>query len=253
MNRLNRTIVLQWTRCLSSTNRLQMLESLIGTSKVRQENISKYTSDWTGNYAGGSLVCLPTCTEDVSKIVKFCNEHRIAVVPQGGNTSLVGGSVGTSAEIIISMEKMNRIHSIEATAGIVECDAGCILHDVSAEAEKHNLLFPIDLTPKGSCMIGGLISTNAGGMRVLRYGSLHHNVLGLEVVLPDGTVMDMMRAVHKDNCGYHLKHLFIGAEGTLGVITKAIINLYPLPRSTNVILMKVLSVLLVEEFNMPTT
>ncbi len=159
-----------------------------------------------------------------------------------GNTGLVGGAVGlrgTGRELILSTERLSAVHRVDTTAGTVVCDAGCVLEALDAAAQKHGFVVPLDLGAKGSCAIGGNVSTNAGGIRLLKYGSLHGSVLGMEVVLADGTVLDMLRTLHKDNCGYHLKQLFIGAEGTLGVITKLCIKLAPKPQSTAVLLCKV--------------
>ena len=153
---------------------------------------------------------MPTSTDHVSKLLEFCNEKKIGVVPQGGNTGLVGGQVGDDNQLIISLERLNKIHEIDVSAGVVIADAGCILEVLNDKLQSHEFIVPLDLGAKGSCQIGGNVATNAGGLRVLRYGSMHQNVLGLEVVLADGTVLDMVRTLHKDNCGYHLKNLFIG-------------------------------------------
>ena len=169
----------------------------------------------------------PKSTTQISKILKYCNEEKIGVVPQGGNTGLVGGSVPTndntpSTQIIVSTEKLNQIHDFDPHNGILTCDAGCILQDLQSFLENHPQhphIFPLDIGAKGSCMIGGNISTNAGGQYYYRFGSLHANVLGLEAVTADGSIVDLMSTNRKDNTGYDLKHLFIGAEGTLGMFT----------------------------------
>ena len=204
--------------------------------------ITKYTKDWTQSYQGGSFVCRPQSVFDVSHILAYCNNFNLGVVPQGGNTGLVGGAVGTGTgkEVIISMERMNKIINIDVDARVLYCEAGCILQDLINAAEEKGLAVPLDLGAKGSCMIGGNVSTNAGGLRVVRYGSMHANVLGLEVVLADGTIVDMLRGLRKDNFGYHSHHLFIGSEGTLGVITKVAIQLFPSPSHMNVIICKVI-------------
>lgn len=217
------------------------LEDIVGANNIVVDDIDKYTSDWTKTYKGGSLVCLPKTTEEVSKVVRFCNANNIAVVPQGGNTGLVGGGVGLPGgnELILSLARMNQVISIDARSAVVTCEAGCILEVLNNETESKGFMIPLDLGAKGSCMIGGNVATNAGGLRLLKYGSFHKNVLGLEVVLPDGTVLDMIRSLHKDNCGYPLKNLFIGSEGTLGIITKISLSLMAKPRSSHVILAKV--------------
>jgi D-2-hydroxyglutarate dehydrogenase len=173
-------------------------------------------------------------------VLKYCDDHKIGVVPQGGNTGLVGGAVARNPhELIISLRRMNRIIEIDAASAVLYCEAGCILESLMQASEPLGFIVPLDLGAKGSCQIGGNVSTNAGGLRVVRYGSMQANVLGLEVVLADGTVLDMLRGLRKDNCGYHLRHLFVGAEGSLGVVTKVAIQLFPKPRNTMVMLFKV--------------
>ena len=171
----------------------------------------------------------PHSTNEISKIVKYCNDERIGIVPQGGNTGLVGGSVPTysneknnnhGSQIILSTENLNQIHHFDAHNGILICDAGCILQDLQTylETQQPNPhMFPLDIGSKGTCRIGGNVSTNAGGQYYYRHGSLHATVLGLEVVTPSGMILDLMNTNRKDNTGYDLKHLFIGAEGTLGM------------------------------------
>lgn len=170
---------------------------------------------------------------EVSKILQYCHERRIGVVPQAGNTGLVGGSVGLDNEIVLSVEKMNQIHGLDTTSGILRVQSGCILQELQGYAAQHNYLVPVDLGAKGTCQIGGNVSTNAGGSYYYRYKSLHANVMGLEVVLPNGTILNLSYdPTHlKDNTGYDLKHLFIGAEGTLGVITNIALFCPPLPKS----------------------
>lgn len=197
--------------------------------------LKPYNSDWLGKYTGSSsLVLKPTTTSDVSSILRYCNEHRIAVVPQGGNTGLVGGSVPVFDEVIISMKQMNRVYDFDDLSGVVTCDAGCILEDLDTYVKERNHCVPIDLGAKGSCHIGGNVATHAGGMRFMSYGSLHGSVLGLEVVLADGTILNMMNTMKKDNTGYDLKQMFIGSEGTLGVITKVALCCPSVSRSTNI-------------------
>lgn len=166
------------------------------------------------------LVLKPSTTEEVSKILKYCNDNLLAVVPQGGNTGLVGGSVPVFDEIVINLQKMNEIRSFDEVSGILVADAGVILENADNYLAERNHIFPLDLGAKGSCFIGGNVATNAGGLRLLRYGSFHGNVLGLEAVLPDGTIVDDLSTLRKNNTGYDLKQLFIGGEGTIGIITK---------------------------------
>lgn len=177
------------------------------------ENIEKYCLDWTGQFRGGTVVCLPNNSEQVSKILEFCNSNRIGVVTQGGNTGLVGGSVGCKNrgdQLILSMQRLNKIIKLDENSGVLVCESGCILDELNSFVNERGLMIPLDLGSKGSCMIGGNVSTNAGGLRVLRYGSMHQNVLGIEVVLPNGEVLDLLTELQKDNTGYSIKDLFIG-------------------------------------------
>jgi FAD/FMN-containing dehydrogenase len=207
-------------------------------------SLEKYNVDWTGHYRGfASIVVRPQSTEEVCRILRYCNERRIGIVPQGGNTGLVGGSIPISSqEIVLSLEKMNNIEidseNTVDTGSILRADAGCILQDLQDHAAKNNCLVPVDLGAKGTCQIGGNVSTNAGGVYYYRYGGLHANVLGLEVVTPAGDVLNLgysPKSHLKDNTGYDLKHLFIGGEGTLGVVTKVAIRCQPLPVSRGAI------------------
>ncbi|KAL3143740.1 hypothetical protein ABBQ32_003572 [Trebouxia sp. C0010 RCD-2024] len=177
--------------------------------------------DWIGKYEGSSRLALkPQNTEQVSQILRHCNANRIAVVPQGGNTGLVGGSVPLFDEVLIMTGAMNKVISFDPVLGMLTCEAGCVLEQLDRHVGEQGHTMPLDLGAKGSCQIGGNVSTNAGGLRYLRYGSMHGNVSGLEVVLADGTILDLMSTLRKDNTGYDLKQLFIGGEGTLGIITK---------------------------------
>ncbi|KAI6782134.1 putative D-lactate dehydrogenase-like protein [Emericellopsis cladophorae] len=188
-------------------------------------DIEPFNEDWLHKYKGQCrLVLKPGSTEDVSAILKYCNEQKLAVVPQGGNTGLVGGSVPVFDEIVINMARMNKIHSFDEVSGSLVADAGCILETTDQYLAERGAIFPLDLGAKGSCHIGGNMATNAGGLRLLRYGSLHGSVLGLEVVLPDGTIMNDLCTLRKNNTGYDLKQLHIGAEGTIGIITKVSIQ-----------------------------
>ncbi|XP_038671946.1 D-2-hydroxyglutarate dehydrogenase, mitochondrial isoform X2 [Scyliorhinus canicula] len=176
--------------------------------------------DWLRTLRGHSQVLLrPRTTEEVSQILRYCNDRNLAVNPQGGNTGLVGGSVPVFDEIIVSTAQMDNIISFNANSGVLICQSGCILENLNNYLEEQNFIMPLDLGSKGSCHIGGNVATNAGGLRLLRYGSLRGTVLGLEVVLADGTVLNCLSSLRKDNTGYDLKQLFIGAEGTLGIIT----------------------------------
>uniref|UniRef100_A0A8B9US03 D-2-hydroxyglutarate dehydrogenase, mitochondrial n=1 Tax=Anas zonorhyncha TaxID=75864 RepID=A0A8B9US03_9AVES len=190
--------------------------------------------DWLRSVRGSSTLLLkPQTTAEVSQVLRYCSERNLAVNPQGGNTGLVGGSVPVFDEIILSTVLMNRIISFDTVSGILVCQAGCILERLNEYLEQQGFIMPLDLGAKGSCHIGGNVATNAGGLRLLRYGSLRGTVLGLEVVLADGTVLDCLASLRKDNTGYDLKQLFIGSEGTLGVITAVSILCPQKPKAVN--------------------
>lgn len=191
-----------------------------GVTQNADDDLAAFNKDWMKKYRGQTrLVLKPDSTEQVSKILKYCNDNLIAVNPQGGNTGLVGGSVPVFDEIVLNLSRMNKIHSFDDVAGILVADAGVVLETADNYVAEKGYIFPLDLGAKGTCQIGGNVATNAGGLRLLRYGSLHGNVLGLEAVLPDGTIVDDLSKLRKNNTGYDLKQLFIGGEGTLGVVT----------------------------------
>lgn len=191
-----------------------------GVTSDAGDDLEAYNSDWMRKYRGHTmLVVKPKTTADVSKVLKYCNENLLAVVPQGGNSGLVGGSVPVFDEIVLSTSRMNNIRSFDEVSGVLVVDAGCILEVVDNFLAEKDHIFPLDLGAKGSCHIGGNVATNAGGLRLLRYGSLHGNILGIEAVLPDGTILDDLSRLRKNNTGYDLKQLFIGGEGTIGLIT----------------------------------
>ncbi|KAF7877047.1 uncharacterized protein EAF02_008267 [Botrytis sinoallii] len=191
-----------------------------GVTKDATDDLEPFNGDWMRKYRGHtSLVLKPGSTEEVSKILKYCNDNMLAVVPQGGNTGLVGGSVPVFDEIVINMSRMNQIRSFDEVSGTLVVDAGVVLEVADNYLAERKHIFPLDLGAKGSCHIGGNVATNAGGLRLLRYGSLHGNVLGIEAVLPDGTIVDDLSKLRKNNTGYDLKQLFIGGEGTIGIIT----------------------------------
>lgn len=206
-----------------------------GVSSDAADDIEPFNSDWMRKYRGHTrLVLKPQSTEEVSKVLKYCNEKKLAVVPQGGNTGLVGGSVPVFDEIVLNTSRMNNIRSFDQASGVLVADAGVILEVADQYLAERDHLFPLDLGAKGSCHIGGNVSTNAGGLRLLRYGSLHGSVLGLEAVLPDGTIVDALSTLRKNNTGYDLKQLFIGSEGTIGLITGVSIQCPPRPKAVNV-------------------
>lgn len=196
-------------------------------------DIAPYLAEQRGMFQGDcKLVVRPDTTADVAAVVSACASAGIAIVPQGGNTGLVGAGIPMRADaaIILSLGRMNRIRCIDPLNATITVEAGCILANIQAAAAAEDRLFPLSLSAEGSCQIGGNLSTNAGGVNVLRYGNARDLVLGLEVVLPDGRIWNKLKRLRKDNTGYDLKHLFIGAEGTLGIVTAAVMKLYPRPR-----------------------
>ena len=202
-----------------------------------QDEIEPYNVDWTGKVKGDwKLVVCPASTEEVSSILKYCNNRKIAVVPQGGNTGLVGGSGPIKDEIVISMRRMNKIHGFDKNYGVIKTDAGVVLEKLMDYLNPFGYMMPIDLGARGSCHIGGNLATNAGGIKFIRYNSLHANTIGMKVVLADGTILDDMQCLRKNNTGYDLKQLFIGSEGTLGIITEAAILCPKVPAYSNLAL-----------------
>jgi FAD/FMN-containing dehydrogenase len=206
-----------------------------GVTTDATDDIEPFNADWMRKYRGHTkLVLKPQNKEEVSQILKYCNEKKLAVVPQGGNTGLVGGSVPVFDEIVINTSRMNKIRSFDEASGVLVVDAGVILEVADQYLAERDHLFPLDLGAKGSCHVGGNVATNAGGLRLLRYGSLHGNVLGLEAVLADGTIVDSLSTLRKNNTGYDLKQLFIGSEGTIGIVTGVAILCPPRPKAVNV-------------------
>ena len=194
-------------------------------------DMAPYLVEERGLYHGScALVARPASVEEAAEVVRLCAEGGLPVVAQGGNTGLVGGAVPDGG-VVLSTARLNRVRALDPLNHTITADAGCVLADVQQAAADAGLLFPLSLGAEGSCQIGGNLSTNAGGVAVLRYGNARDLVLGLEVVLADGTVWDGLRGLRKDNTGYDLKHLFIGAEGTLGIITAAVLKLFPAPKA----------------------
>jgi len=217
----------------------QRLAEALGAKAVidAADDMAPYLADQRRRYQGESpFVLRPGSTEEVATAVKLCREAGVAIVPQGGNTGLVAGGLpfADTPAVLLSLGRLNKVREVDAADYSITVEAGCILQQVQAAAEAADRLFPLSLGAEGSCQIGGNLSTNAGGVHVLRYGNARDLVLGLEVVLPDGRIWDGLHALRKDNTGYALKHLFVGAEGTLGIITAACLKLFPRPAETEV-------------------
>ncbi|MEN4922181.1 FAD-binding oxidoreductase [Achromobacter spanius] len=220
------------------TNGITLLDALtqaLGQDAILQTeaDTAGYTEDWRGRYKGPALcVALPGTTQQVADVVRLCNQYATPVLPQGGNTSLCGGAVPAAdgtPPVIVNLSRMRKIRGVDAANNSMQVEAGCVLATVQEAAAASGRLYPISLGAEGSCQIGGTIATNAGGTGVLRYGNTRDNILGLEVVLPDGRIWNGMTALRKNNTGFDLKHLFIGAEGTMGIVTAAVLKLHPLP------------------------
>jgi FAD/FMN-containing dehydrogenase len=215
---------------------LEQCRTVVGEQNVltSESDMAGYVTEWRRRLAGRALaVVRPASTDEVAAIVQLCNTHRVPVVPQGGNTGLVLGSVpdDSGTAIVLSLNRMNKVRAVDQINNTITVEAGCILAQVQAVAVECNRLFPLSLAAEGSCTIGGNLSTNAGGTAVLRYGNARDLCLGLEVVTPQGEIWNGLRGLRKDNTGYDLRDLYIGAEGTLGVITAAVMKLFPQPKA----------------------
>ena len=208
-----------------------LVSALGPTNTLTGTDTARYTKDWTGKYTSNPIaVARPASTDEVAVTLRIAAQHNLPVIPVSGLTGIVGGAM-TNGGLMLSLERMNRIRDIKPNARTAVVEAGVILSSLHDAADAHNLYFPLWFGARGSAMIGGVLSTNAGGSNVLRYGSTRALCLGLEVVLADGRILNLMTALHKDNSGYDLKDLFIGAEGTLGVITAAVMKLIAKPRA----------------------
>lgn len=211
----------------------EKLAAAVGARNIvpASEELSPHLADERGLYLGKApFMVLPGSTEEVAEVVRLCAEAGAPMVPQGGNTSLVGASIPMDGEVLIGLKRLNKLRELDAANFTITAEAGVILQDLQQAAEAADRLFPLSLGAEGSCMIGGNLSTNAGGVQVLRYGNTRDLVLGIEAVLPDGRIWNGLRGLRKDNTGYDLKHLFIGGEGTLGIVTAAVLKLFPRPR-----------------------
>lgn len=204
-------------------------------------DVIRWATDWTGKYSGAPGVVLrPASTQEVSQILALANARKQSVTPVSGHTGLVGGTYAPGG-VLVSLERMNTIYDINESTRTAVVDAGVVLASLHDAADANGLIFPLTFGAKGSAMIGGVMSTNAGGSNVLRYGNTRDLVLGLEAVLADGRVVNLMSALHKDNSGLNLRQLLVGSEGTLGIITKAVLKLHPKPRSCGTAMVAVAS------------
>jgi len=212
---------------------VQTLAEAVGTDYVLTRDAAQpYLVDWRERYRGAAqAVVRPGSTEEVAQVVKLCTQHGVPIVPQGGNTGLCGAATpdGSGRAVVLSTTRLNRIRHLDTANDTVDVEAGCVLQTLQEAARQAGRLFPLSLAAEGSCTVGGNLATNAGGTQVLRYGNMRDLTLGLEVVTAHGEVWHGLRALRKDNTGYDLRNLFIGSEGTLGIITAATLKLYPLP------------------------
>ncbi len=216
------------------TEFLESLKVIVGPRgwKTDAHDLEPYLTEWRGVFVGRTpMVVAPATTDEVAAVVRACSDAGVGIVPQGGNTGLCAGAVPDESgeQIVLSLERLNRIRELDALNYSIEVEVGCLLATIQAAANDGGLYFPLSLAAEGSCQIGGNLATNAGGLNVIRYGTARALVLGLEVVLADGSVLSSMRSLRKDTAGYDLKQLFIGCEGTLGIITAAALKLFPAP------------------------
>ncbi len=215
---------------------LKDIKDVVGDAGWKNlEDAPRHLDDPRGRFMGrGCLVVLPDSTEQVAAIVRLCDTARVGVVPYSGGTGVVAGqlSIDTDNAIIMSLERMNKVRQVLLDDNVIVAEAGCILENVHAAAQQHGMMFPLSMASKGSCCIGGNLATNAGGIQVLRYGNMRDLCLGIEAVLPNGAILSELSPLHKNNTGYDLRHLLIGSEGTLGVITAASLMLRPVDPET---------------------
>lgn len=231
---------------MSSQSLFDALAAIVGPADVITDpkDLTPFVTDWRGAFTGSAAaVVRPRTTHDVCALVRACASAGVPVVPQGGNTGLAAGAtpLGLPDAVIVSLSRMKTVRGVDAIGNTMSVDAGVVLTTVQETAATAKRLFPLSLAAEGSAQIGGLIATNAGGTAVLRYGTMRALVLGLEVVLPDGRLLDGMRALRKDNAGYDWKQLFIGSEGTLGIVTGAVLRIFPQPSQTATALLAVAS------------
>ena len=225
------------------SSEINKFRKIVGNKNVitDKNDMQKYLKEWRGVYTGvAGAIVKPKSTIEVSNILKFAYKKNISCIPQGGNTGLVGGQIPFNKDhIVISLERLNKIREINPTDQSVTVEAGLILSDLQNKCEENNLIFPLSLASEGSCSLGGNIASNAGGVAVLYYGNTRELVMGLEVVLSDGSIINNLKTLIKDNTGYSIKDLFIGSEGTLGVITAATLKVFPKPKNMYTALLSV--------------
>jgi len=222
---------------LSQDHLIEAFAALVGVDNVltAAPDMAPYLRDWRGRYRGSArCIVRPATAEEVAALVRACAANGVPIVPQGGNTSHCGASIPdmSGTAVLISLSRLNRIREVDPANNTITVEAGCVLQSVQEAALGVGRLFPLSLAAQGSCQIGGNLSTNAGGVQVLRYGNTRELTLGIEVVLPSGEIWHGLRGLRKDNTGYDLKQLYVGAEGTLGIITAAVMKLFPLPLAT---------------------
>ena len=221
-----------------SSEFVESLQQVVGDAHVLTDDLAGYGTDWTGRFIGSpSVVVRPANTSEVSHILQLCWKHNIAVVPQGGNTGLVGGTLASEGHVIVSTRRLNSLGPVDAASQQISVGAGVTVEQVHEAAKSHGLRYAVDFGARGSATIGGTIATNAGGINVLRFGSTRHQVVGIEAVLPNGDVIEHMAGLMKDNTGYDIASLLCGSEGTLGIVTAARLRLLPLHTSRTTVLL----------------
>lgn len=223
-----------------SDSRVQALAQAVPSLRLKTDpaDLEHYGRDWTRRWTPAPLaIALPATVEEVQAIVRWANEHAIAIVPSGGRTGLSGGAVAAHGELVLSLERMNKPRAFDAIDRTLTVQAGMALEALHNEAKEHGLIYPVDFASRGSCSIGGNIATNAGGIRVIRYGNTREWIAGLKVVTGAGELLELNKALVKNSSGYDLRHLFIGAEGTLGIVVEATVKLTDPPPPTNVMLL----------------